>query len=47
LIAIVGNKADLRSEISDAQVTSFIQTVNLPAYFLSAKSGDGVEKMFV
>jgi Ras-related protein Rab-21 len=46
LICLVGNKCDMPSQLEDSEVSQLSGSIGLPSYFVSAKTGEGVEKMF-
>lgn len=43
---IVGNKNDMSCTVHTSVVENFAENAGLPLYFVSAKTGEGVEKMF-
>lgn len=47
MICLVGNKCDMPSQILGADITQLGQSIGLPSYSVSAKTGEGVEKMFM
>lgn len=46
MICIVGNKCDMPSQVLDTDISMLVQSIGLPSYLVSAKTGEGVEKMF-
>jgi hypothetical protein len=46
MICLVGNKCDMPSQILDTEISLLVQSIGLPSYSVSAKTGEGVEKMF-
>jgi Fe2+ transport system protein B len=34
------------SQVEEGDITVLAQTIGLPSYFVSAKSGEGIDKMF-
>ena len=46
MICIVGNKFDMPTQILDTDISMLVQSIGLPSYLVSAKTGEGVEKMF-
>lgn len=46
-ICIVGNKNDLPIQVNEAEIKQLVHSIDLPSYFVSAKSGEGVESMFM
>lgn len=46
MICLVGNKCDMPSQIPESDINLLVQSIGLPSYFVSAKTGEGVETMF-
>ena len=46
MICLVGNKCDMPSQVDQNETEIMAQSIGLPSYFVSAKTGEGVEKMF-
>lgn len=46
MICLVGNKCDMPTQILDSEISMLVQSIGLPSYAVSAKTGEGVEKMF-
>lgn len=46
MICLVGNKCDMPSQIEENDIQMLSQSIGLPSYFVSAKTGEGVERMF-
>lgn len=46
MICIVGNKCDMPTQILDTEISMLVQSIGLPSYAVSAKTGEGVERMF-
>ena len=44
--ALVGNKIDLERDVSEDEVKSFAKKYNLKEFYVSAKSGEGIEELF-
>lgn len=45
-LVVAGNKSDMNCRIPDADITSLTESLGVPSYSLSAKTGEGVETMF-
>jgi hypothetical protein len=46
MICLVGNKCDMPSQVLETEIGLLVQSIGLPSYSVSAKTGEGVEKMF-
>jgi len=46
MICIVGNKCDMPAQVQDSEISQLVQSIGLPAYQVSAKTGEGIELMF-
>lgn len=46
MICLVGNKCDMPSQVQDVDINLLVQNIGLPSYYVSAKTGEGVDKMF-
>lgn len=46
MICLVGNKCDMPAQVQDTEIQMLVQSIGLPSYYVSAKTGEGVEKMF-
>jgi Ras-related protein Rab-21 len=47
MICLVGNKCDMPAQVPDSEVNLLVENIGLPSYYVSAKTGEGVEKMFL
>jgi hypothetical protein len=47
MICLVGNKCDMPGQVPDSEVNLLVQNIGLPSYYVSAKTGEGVVKMFM
>jgi hypothetical protein len=46
MICLVGNKCDQPYQIEQSEINTVVESIGLPSYFVSAKSGEGVQMMF-
>lgn len=46
MICLVGNKCDMPAQIEENDIQVLASSIGLPSYFVSAKTGEDVEKMF-
>ena len=46
MICLVGNKCDMPAQVDQEDILLMAQSIGLPSYSVSAKTGEGVDKMF-
>ena len=47
MICLVGNKCDMPAQVQDCDIKLLVQNIGLPSYYVSAKTGEGVQAMFL